>query len=130
LWSITSYIGNNWDVRDFVDLDAQLFSAILQAKAGAVPSYYTAYHQAVALYERLAGQLGSDEAAIAFLFEPSPADPPPDWEVVRFWVIQEFIALYMSIGGAFRAYGWRIQPGFEGGPYTPVAPYRTSSIAS
>ena len=125
LWPIMQYVGTNWNISSSSTLTQEDFADFLALKTTQTPSYLTAYTQANQLFLGLITSLGSQAAALAYLYTPAPANPPPNWDVARSWVVQEFINLYVS-QGAFRAYGWKLYPGFAGGPFDDPAnlPYR------
>jgi hypothetical protein len=129
LWAITSYIGEAWQLSGYSTLTEAAFTGFVNLKTGQTPSYFTAYVLALGLYQILVDEYGP-QGALAFLYNPSPITPPPDWDVVRAWVIQEFTNLYVC-QGAFRVYGWWLYPGFGGGPFNNPAqlPYRTMTNA-
>jgi len=128
LWEIITFVGTNWDISAQSKLTQQAFEGFVGAKTGAVPSYYTVYAMADAMLSQLVQNLGSLNAALAYLYTPDPPNPPENWDVVRFWVVQEFATFYV-VQGAFRTYGWALYPGFGGGPFDDPShlPYRPMS---
>jgi hypothetical protein len=126
LWTIISFVGTNWNLSQYSTLQFSRFQNDINLKTQQTPSYFTAYQEATALFTELANQLGSQEAALVALYTPTPPVPEPaNWDVVRDWVIQEFITLFVVRGG-FLAYGWWLYPGFGGGPFSDPnnLPYR------
>jgi hypothetical protein len=125
LYDIFCFVGTNWNIagQSSVDL-AQFTNGFIDLKTSQTPSYFTVYGRAQVLYAGLQSKLGT-QGALQYLYAPEQANPPPNWDLTRAWVIQEFIKYYLS-RGAFRAYGWMLYPGFGGGPFNnPNAlPYR------
>jgi hypothetical protein len=126
LWTIITFVGTYWNISQYSTLSYGEFQYYMNLKTQQTPSYYTAYQQALALFAQLVQQYGSQSAALVALYSPTPPNPKPaNWDVVRFWVIQEFLTLYV-VRGAFKAYGWWLYPGFGGGPFSNPnhLPYR------
>jgi hypothetical protein len=123
LGQMLSYVAVNWQISP--TLPPGNFLAMIALKTGQTPSYLTVYGMASALFRQLTAQLGSADAALAYLYAPSPADPPANWAVVNAWVMNEFTTLCVSQGG-FATYGWALYPGFQGGPFDDPShlPYR------
>lgn len=131
LWEIVSFVGTNWGISGSSSLTERGFAEFLDLKTTQVPSYFTVYGLADQLFSLLVSSLGTAQAALAYLYTPAPSNPPPNWDVVRAWVVQEFINLYVS-QGAFREYGWMLFPGFPGGSFDDPdhLPYRPMSDGS
>lgn len=126
LYQITLYAQTKWATRGHNALDVTVFTNFINYKTTLTPSYYTAYEQALTLYQELVKKLGSEDKAMDFLYTPSPHSPPMHWEVVRNWVIKEFLRLFV-VSGNFRVYGWLNFPGWMGaGPFNDPnhLPYR------
>lgn len=126
LWTIISCVGSYWNIVQYSTLQFSQFQNDINLKTQQTPSYFTAYQYAIVLLAELAQQYGSLEAALVALYTPVPPVPEPEnWDVVRDWVIQEFITLYI-VRGSFTAYEWRLYPGFGGGPFSDPnnLPYR------
>lgn len=128
MWEIISFVGTNWGISGSSTLTERGFQGFLDLKTTQVPSYFTVCGLADRLFARLVNRLGSAQAALVYLYTPAPSNPPPDWDVARAWVVQEFINLYVS-QGAFRGYGWMLFPGFPGGSFDDPSnlPYRPMS---
>lgn len=125
LYSIAMYPAKKWSVTGYSAFDLNEFTGFANLKTQKKPAYYTAYNETFALYTLLVQKLGSPDAAMDFLYTPKPATPPPNWEAVRFWAIQEYLILFITSGN-FRSYGWVNYPGWMGGPYNDPShlPYR------
>lgn len=123
LWFLISYIGVKWGIQASSDLTEDTFQWYLSLKTTKTPSYYTAYRTAISIYEALLAQ-HHDQAPDLF-YTPDGGASLPGWDVVRQWVIKEFITIYVK-RGAFRAYGWHNYLGYGGGPYNNPddLPYR------
>ncbi len=126
LYAVASFGVTKWTLdAAYNKFDYGEFENFVGLKTGQTPSYFTAYNQVLTLYNVLVGQMGQ-EAALNYLYTPSPSVPPENWEVVRYWGIQEFLNL-MIVSGNFMSYGWKNFPGWMGGPYNNPnnLPYRT-----
>lgn len=123
LGQMLSYVATNWQISP--SLAPGNFLAMIGMKTGQTPSYLTVYGMASTLFRQLTARLGSAEDALAFLYASEPDNPPEGWDVVKAWVMNEFTTLCVSQGG-FTAYGWKLYPGFQGGPFDNPGdlPYR------
>ena len=124
LYEIALYPAKKWNVTGQSAFDAAEFTSFVNYKTQQTPSYFTAFQYLLAMYGTLEQQMGSDKA-MNFLYTPDPSTPPANWEIVRYWAIQEFLALFITSGN-FRSYGWVNFPGWMGGPYNNPSklPYR------
>ncbi len=125
LYQIIGYAGIKWQIAGYFNLNLAGFTSIVNLKTTRLPSYWTVYQMTTKVFADLIAKLGSVEAALEYLYTPDPPSPPQYWDVVRAWVIQEFLNLYIT-QNSFKAYGWLNYPGFVGGPYNDPnhLPYR------
>jgi hypothetical protein len=130
LWTIISFVGQQWQISSYSRLSQQLFNSYTNLKTNQTPSYFTVYNMTVSLYQNLVLRYGQ-QGALIYLYTPNPSQPPPNWDVIRAWSIQEFAKLYVS-QGAFYAYGWMLLPGWTGGPFNDPSnlPYRPMQNAA
>ncbi|MCW3074648.1 MAG: hypothetical protein JWP69_1717 [Flaviaesturariibacter sp.] len=126
LYNIASYTGFFWDIpNSFSAFTLEELTEFVNLKTQIQPSYFTVYNQALSLYQLLSNEFGP-QGALSFLYTPNPLYPPPNWDAVRWYVIQEFLSMFITSGN-FRFYGWVNYPGWMGGPYNDPShlPYRT-----
>lgn len=124
LYKIALYPATKWNVTGHSAFDPAEFTSFINYKTQQTPSYFTAYQELLELFTALEKKLGGDKA-MDYLYTPDPDTPPANWEVVRYWGVQEFLILFITSGN-FRSFGWVNFPGWMGGPYNnPGAlPYR------
>ena len=124
LYSIAQYPAKKWNVSGHSAFDAAEFTSFVNYKTQQTPSYFTTYQVFLVLYNDLEQKMGSD-GAMNYLYTPDPSPPPANWEIVRFWAIQEFLILFVTSGN-FRSYQWVNFPGWMGGPFNNPnkLPYR------
>lgn len=124
LWGLVSDIGMLWEIQSYSNLDEETFKDYLSLKTTLVPSYYTAYMMAQSIYQELVTEYGS-QSAPEYFYTPDGGNTLPNWDIVRQWVIKEFLVIYVT-RGAFRAYGWLNYAGYGGGPFNNPSdlPYR------
>ena len=112
LYKIAIYPAQKWKISGQGVFDEVEFTGFVNCKTQQAPSYLVAYRETLALYSKLEKELGAD-AAMNYLYAPSEDMPPEYWDVVRDWVLQEYLILFIS-SRRFRPYEWIDFPGWMG----------------
>jgi hypothetical protein len=131
MWTLFQQIARFWECAEDVQTYRSRFIGFMLDRIQLNPLYREYYATASAAIEKLVEQHGGeDDSAYEFLFtDPAINQPPPETalELARQRVSNEFVAVYLALGG-FKTFGARNYPGYFGGPNVPgePAPYRTS----
>lgn len=125
LWSLFSHIVKRWSDADPSAMRSNwlVFIANRQRVDGAWAGWYA---EAAALLDQRVAQMGEAAAYEQLLNTPRVAGQPTDlpWPLAR--VADEFITLFLALGG-FKAYGAVNYLGYIAGANVPgQTPYRTA----
>lgn len=129
LWKLFQSIEEFWGIDENIDHMKSNFIIFLSNRIEIDFNYLAEYINAINVIEELKNELGSSNAYIKLLTDPAANISPPTTRLARArqLVSNEFISLYLSLGG-FKHFGSNLNyPGFFGGANKKeITPYRTN----
>jgi hypothetical protein len=126
LWKLFHAIHNSWGSESCRPEDmASQWREFIQLKATGSPSYFQHYQSACELISELRQTHG--DRLYQYIFFDGELHRNPDVRLVEFkrYVVDEFIRVFISLGG-FRSFGGKNYTGFvSGSRYRSQRPYRS-----
>lgn len=130
LWQLFVSIENYWGMGENIDHMRSNFIIFLSNRIEIDFNYLAEYTNAINVIEELKSELGSPTAYVKLLTDPAANIAPPTTRLARArqLVSNEFIILYLSLGG-FKHFGSILNfPGYFGGTNKKeITPYRTNN---
>jgi hypothetical protein len=133
LWKLFQSIAKFWGTEENIDKMKSNFIVFLSNRIEIDYNYLVEYTNAILVIDELKEELGEKDAFIKLLTDPQANIAPPTTKLARArqLVSNEFISLYLSLGG-FKHFGSNLNyPGYFGGTNKKeTTPYRTNTYKS